>query len=534
MAPSERRLSTVLFLDIVGSTRIASDIGDHRWQELLGQFRRIVRAELKKFGGREVNTQGDSFLATFQEPVRAIRAASAIAGAVHEVGTEVRLGIHTGEIEFVEGGNVAGLAVHIGARVMSLAGPAEILVTSTVRELVVGSGVGFEDFSIHELKGVPGTWQLFAVTQVDGSPVPKPLDAADAAARIATVEPPSFLVRRRIGVLVGAGLAVAAVVVALIALFGSGGGGAAGQQSGAGGSGGSGGAGTITLLKVDPHTGQILHELRDQYYSKHLPGTLRSVNGALWQYVPDHLVHRDLATGKVVDTVDVGTEEGISDITIGFGSFWVARANGVLVRLDAISGREQATVDVGRRVVSLGVDGQAVWYLDEHAILGRIDPVTNVISHKYGVGAAQGRVVPLAGSVWICDCDNHRIVQFDPVAQKVARTVEIPEHGFLIGVDSTRGQTMWVLDTEGSTVTPLDAATGQPGQPLGFGGQLHYAQIGFGSIWLASGTHLFKVDLSTHQKQSIAMPPGVSAGGIAIDEQTNSLWVQNCGCPLNE
>jgi hypothetical protein len=532
MPPSERRLSTVLFLDIVGSTRIASDIGDHRWQELLGQFRRIVRAELKKHGGREVNTQGDSFLATFQEPVRAIRAASAIAGAVHEVGTEVRLGIHTGEIEFVEADNVAGLAVHIGARVMSLAGPAEILVTSTVRELVVGSKVKFEDFSVHELKGVPGTWQLFAVTEVDDSAVPKPLEAADAAARIAAVEPAALLVRRRIGLLVGAGLAVAVVAAVLIALLNGGGAEtAAGHSPRAGGS--AGAPGTITLLKVDPRTGQILHVLRDQYYSEHLPGTLRSVNGALWQYVPDHLIHRDLATGKVVDSVDAGTEEGISDLTIGFGSFWVARANGLVVRLDATSGREQATIDVGRRVISMGVDDQAVWYLDEHGILGRFDTVSNVISHKYGVGA-QGRVVPLAGSVWICDCDNHRIVQFDPVAQKVVKTVDIPEHGFLIGVDSTKGATMWLLDPEGSTVTPLDAATGQPGQPLGFGGQLHYAQIGFGSIWLAAGAHLFKVDLSTHEKQSIAMPPGVSAGGIAIDEQTNSLWVQNCGCPLNE
>jgi class 3 adenylate cyclase len=113
--PSERRLATVLFLDIVGSTRIASDIGDHRWQELLGQFRRLVRLDLKKHGGREINTQGDSFLATFQEPVRAIRSAFAIAGAVQQLGIEVRLGVHTGGIEWLDGGNVAGLAVHIGA-----------------------------------------------------------------------------------------------------------------------------------------------------------------------------------------------------------------------------------------------------------------------------------------------------------------------------------------------------------------------------------------------------------------------------------
>jgi class 3 adenylate cyclase/streptogramin lyase len=524
--PSERRLATVLFLDIVGSTGIASDIGDHRWQELLGQFRRLVRLELKKQGGREIDTQGDSFLATFQEPVRAVRSALAIAGAVQQLGIEVRLGVHTGEIEWLDGGNVAGLAVHIGARVMSLAGPAEILVTSTVKELVVGSRVRFEDFSIHELKGVPGTWQLFAVTEVDGSPTPMPLAAWEASARISAVEPPAFLVRRRVSVLVGAGLGLAVIAGVLAVVLGGRG------SNPASTSGASPSPGTITLLKVDPKSGQIVHELRDRYYSEHLPGTLRSVNGALWQYVPDHLVRRDLATGKVVDTVDIGTEEGVGDITIGFGSFWVARSDGVVLRLDAVSGRQLATIDNGSPVGSLGVDDEAVWSLDDGGTLGRIDALTNEIRHKYEVGA-QGRVVPLAGSVWICDCDHHRIIQFDPVAQKVVRTVEIPEHGFLIGVDSTKGETMWVLDTEGSTVTPLDAATGLPGQPLGFGGQLHYAEIGFDSIWLAAGANLYRVDLTTKEKKTIPMPPGVSAGGIAIDQQSGSLWVQNCGCPIN-
>jgi hypothetical protein len=421
------------------------------------------------------------------------------------------------------------LAVHIGARVMSLAGPAEILVTSTVKELVVGSGVGFEDFSIHELKGVPGTWQLFAVAEVDGQPVPKPLQAAEASARIAAVEPESFLVRRRLGVLIGAGVLVAAIIAVVAFVLSGGNGGKTGGQPT---SLGSPTPGTITLLKVDPHSGQILHQLRDQYYSHHLPATLRSVNGALWQYVPDHLVHRDLETGGVVDSVDVGTEAGISDITIGFGSFWIARSDGTIVRLDATSGRQQATIDAGGEIGSLGVDDQSVWYVGEDGTLGRIDPLSNQIHHKYPIGA-HGRVVPLEGFVWICDCDNHRIVQFDPGTQKVVKTVTIPEHGFLIGVDSTNGNTLWLLDTEGSTVTPLDARSGTPGQPLGFEGQLHYAEIGFGSIWLAAGAHVYKVDLSTKAKQVIAMPTDVSAGGLAIDEQTNSLWVENCGCPIN-
>jgi streptogramin lyase len=140
----------------------------------------------------------------------------------------------------------------------------------------------------------------------------------------------------------------------------------------------------------------------------------------------------------------VGARE-IGDIAVGFGSFWVARLNGVIVRLDAISGRQQATVDPGAPVISLGVDDQAVWYLDQHGTL-----LSNEIRHKYHLGA-HGVVVPLVGSVWICDCDNHHILQFDPVAQKVVRTVDIPEHGFLVGVDSS----LWVENC-GCPVQRLD------------------------------------------------------------------------------
>ncbi len=178
-----RRLATVLFLDIVGSTHVASDLGDARWSTLLTGFRKVVRTELKAHHGHEENFTGDGFLATFTEPAQAIAAGVEIARSVQDLGIDVRVGIHTGEVETIEG-HLGGVAVHIGARVMSLAGPAEVLVTSTVKDLMHGSSIGFEDVAAHELKGVPGTWQLVAVRSIDGEPVPSPIDPADAVARL--------------------------------------------------------------------------------------------------------------------------------------------------------------------------------------------------------------------------------------------------------------------------------------------------------------------------------------------------------------
>jgi class 3 adenylate cyclase/pimeloyl-ACP methyl ester carboxylesterase len=158
----ERVLKTVLFTDIVGSTEKAAEIGDRRWHELLDEHDAAIRRELERFRGQEVKATGDGFLAAFDGPARAIRCARAIADGAHGLGFEIRAGLHTGECE-LRGDDLAGIAVHTGARVASLAGPGEVLVTSTVRDLVAGSGIEFTDRGRHELKGVPGEWQVLAV-----------------------------------------------------------------------------------------------------------------------------------------------------------------------------------------------------------------------------------------------------------------------------------------------------------------------------------------------------------------------------------
>jgi class 3 adenylate cyclase len=158
----DRVLATVMFTDVVGSTKRAASLGDRRWRELLDAHDKAVRRQLAAFRGREVKATGDGFLAIFDGPARAIRCACAIRQAASELHIDIRVGLHTGEIE-LRGDDVGGIGVHIAARVSTLAGPGEVLVSKTVTDLVAGSGLQFEDRGEYELKGVPGTWKLFAV-----------------------------------------------------------------------------------------------------------------------------------------------------------------------------------------------------------------------------------------------------------------------------------------------------------------------------------------------------------------------------------
>jgi pimeloyl-ACP methyl ester carboxylesterase len=160
--PIDRVLATVLFTDIVGSTEKASSLGDRRWRDLLDTHHATIRRNLARFRGHEIDTAGDGFLATFDGPARGVRCACVIADEIRPLGIEIRAGLHTGECE-TNGDDVGGIAVHIGARVVALAGAGEVLVSSTVKDLVAGSGLRFADRGSQSLKGIPGEWRIFAV-----------------------------------------------------------------------------------------------------------------------------------------------------------------------------------------------------------------------------------------------------------------------------------------------------------------------------------------------------------------------------------
>jgi pimeloyl-ACP methyl ester carboxylesterase len=165
----DRVLATILFTDIVGSTAKLAELGDRRWRDLVQQHHAVVRRQLVRFSGREIDTAGDGFFASFDGPARAIRCACAITEAVRGIGLDVRAGLHTGECEVVDA-KIGGIAVHIGARVAALARPGEVLVSSTVKDLVAGSGLVFEDRGEHELRNIPGKWHPHEVPRGSGQP----------------------------------------------------------------------------------------------------------------------------------------------------------------------------------------------------------------------------------------------------------------------------------------------------------------------------------------------------------------------------
>jgi class 3 adenylate cyclase len=209
-------LVTVLFTDIVGSTEIAADLGDRRWRDLVQRHHAVVRRELKRAGGRELDTAGDGFFASFERPAEAIRCACAISDEVRQLGLEIRAGLHLGEAEVLEG-KVGGMAVNVGARVMGVAKGGEVLASSTLRDAVGGSGFAFADHGAHRLKGIEGEWRLYEVTAVDGVRRSLPLTAGEARTRREFTEAVPIRRRRDRAVAVAAGaLLVGAVAAAML------------------------------------------------------------------------------------------------------------------------------------------------------------------------------------------------------------------------------------------------------------------------------------------------------------------------------
>jgi class 3 adenylate cyclase/streptogramin lyase len=521
-AKLRRRLATVVFLDIVGSTALASELGDARWRELLTRFRRIVREELRRHGGREQDTAGDGFFATFAEPAQALRGAAAIVVAVQQLGVDVRAGVHTGECEEIDG-KLGGIAVHIGSRVMALAGPAEVLTTGTVKDLVAGSGAAFDDRGAHELKGVEGTWQVFGLRAVETS-LPAPLSPDEAAARLALISPSAR--RRRLGVAVAgaAVVAAAAVAVPLLAF-----------------SGGTSATGSISLIRLDGHTGRIAAIDHDGT-TKGNWQSLRSVDGTIWQYVRQtgRLLGRDPRSGRVVHTLSLPNLECACLVALGFGSIWVlgdrvtkGTLSASVSRIDEVSGRTT------RRIVLPGtsVDGTvatgngAVWVLEHDGTLYRIDPITNRVTATFQTHAIEtNTLVPLAGVDWICECAVNSILRFDPRTHR-SKTFSIPTQAYLVGVDSSHGPTLWLLDPTGATLTAVDPKTGHAESPLGLSGDPQQAVVAFGSMWAAAGPVVDRVDLRTNERSTIEMPKGVWTGSIAADAASGTVWVGNSGSP---
>jgi class 3 adenylate cyclase/streptogramin lyase len=526
----DRRLATFLFLDVVGSTAIASELGDRRWREVLHRFRRSVHERVKARGGTEEDWAGDGLFATFPDPARAIRAAADIVGGAQELGLEVRCGVHTGEAETVEG-KLAGIGVHLAARVMAQGGAAEILTTGTVRDLVTGSHIAFEDLGTRELKGIPGQWPILRVTAIEDEPVPRPLEVEVLAARAAQVEASVRGRRRRsLVVLGGAAFGVAAAITLLIAFSG-------GEDPPAPPAADDDDR-PITVADIDTASGDADPILRDGAYSEHLWGILDVADGFLWQATPESLVQRDVETGAILNELPL--PQGWTALDGGFGYVWVAAPASGETEVSRISPLSGATKSITVEGVprDLRAGNGAIWLLSSDGTLTEIDPVKGKVVDTYQTDATRpGVVVPLAGYVWICECETGHIVQFDPRTGTIVRELDLPAEGFLFGVDSTDPETanVWLLDPRANTLTPIDPSTGEVGRPVGVGGTvITDATIVADSLWVSSQTEVSRIELADLDTDVFEVPEGISAGSIAPTPDGAHVWVANCGCPIEE
>ena len=383
-----RSLRTVVFLDTVGSTRIASELGDEGWQVLLRRELAILRRLLKQGGGHEVDVAGDGLFALFREPARAVHFAAEAALAVRELGLEIRAGVHFGECEFSEG-HPGGIVVHTGARTMSTGGPGEVIVTQTVHDLVSGGKLRFAGHGVHELKGVPGTWPLFTLTSIDDDLVAPPLPEEEAASRRreAAARPP--VVRRR--------TFLVAIMAALVASASA----------------------TYLLtrgedylpppptslnriIRVDPETGATTM----MPYLLPAGGSFPALavgEGGVWTADIAAVSHIDPTDGTLEGTVE-GIESG--PVTTGIEDVWVASSSG-LFRIDPADDEVldlRRFTDVQSFAVSVAVGGGAVWVTKIDGTLYRVSPTPGLpIEGTISLGGLPSDILIAEGGVWIAD-----------------------------------------------------------------------------------------------------------------------------------
>ena len=466
--PPERFLATILFTDMVGSTDLAARLGDRDWRRIVATHHSIIRKVLRRFGGREIDTAGDGFFASFDQPAQALKAADAMLAEVASLGLTLRAGTHTGECEMI-GSKVGGIAVHIAARVMATAEAGQVLASSTVRDLVAGSGLEFTDAGTHALKGVPGEWHLFALVR-------QALPAATADESTAATAAESQQAGSRRG-LVAARIGVAVLAVLIAGLAGAAALGAFNQPPVAPPL--EPGPDTVAVLErgsgkiVDVwsvQAGPVALELsgtrlwiaaleagvltnisttgdgREQTTGRvGRPSALAAGDGKIWVADEfDKVVSLiDEATGDVTDSVEQVLARGIA---FGSGSAWATDdlADRVL-RLDRQSGAIAQTVqlDAGSYPNGIAFGNEAIWIGNVgSSTLVVIDPISaSVVAAGISLGAVPGAIAAGQRDVWVAVRDNDQLKRVDPVSRSVSATIPVCDQPSALAVD---GETVWI------------------------------------------------------------------------------------------
>lgn len=501
----DRYLTTVLFTDIVDSTRLASDLGDRSWRELLEQHHELVRRELQRFGGREIDTAGDGFFAVFDAPARGVACALTIAAAMPVLGIQVRAGMHTGEVEEA-GGKLRGIAVHIGARIGALAGPGEVLTSSTVRDLVAGAGIDFEDRGTRELKGVPGEWHLYAggpgARFREDFPVGADTAGRDAAAARRTVE--RRLRRRRtlVGVCALVALGVAAAVVFAITRP------------------------PPSLARVDPNTAAVIDAASGRILAQVAVGTqpdgITFGAGAIWTAnTADGTVSRiDPRTRAVIQTVDVGAAP--SGLAAGFGSIWVSNSGERTVsRINTSTNHVVQTITVGNGPTAVATGAGAVWVTNAlDGTVSRIDPELGKVSGTFRVGASPGAVAANDAGVWVANADAGTVSRVDPASGATLASISVGNGPRALAFT---GGALWVGNGLDGTVSRIDPTANRVTATIEVGQEPNAIAGTASQVWVACALDggIYRIDPSTGAASRIDVGGEPQALAIAHDE----LWL---------
>ena len=497
-----RVLAAVLFTDIVNSTAVAGQVGDGRWKELIARHHAIVRRELKRFGGRELDTAGDGFYASFHEPAAAIRCACAATESIRQLGIEIRTGVHFGECEQV-GGKLGGLTVVVGARVMSLGGPGDVLVTGTVRELVAGAGFGFEDRGRHALKGVDGEWQVLAISEVDGALRPDAATPSEAEERLAGVQP--VVLRPKTWLAIGAIIVAIVVGVVFIELRG-------------------GDEGAPSLARIPPdRVGRIDPNSKTIEAAVNVDSTPTTVTvggGALWVASLDagtitrvDLVsgeHRSLSTGghpgaivldedgfvwvlnafeatlvridpnRMIAERPINLSTGTKDLAAGLGAIWVTNANdGTLTRIDVVTGTinhvELAKIGTPDGV-AVGED--AIWVAGSDGVV-KMDPRSLEAIDSWALRFPAGKIAVGDGIAWVTHPGDDQVTRIDDVTGPTVIHVGNGPLDLTVGVGA-----VWVTNTLDGTVSRIDPQTNEVTE-IRVGSSPEGVAVGDGSVWVA-------------------------------------------------
>ena len=471
-----RLLTTILFTDIVGSTELAAKLGDRAWRERLRQHHSQVRRQLRRHDGREVDTAGDGFFATFDQPVEAVHCALAVRDSVRELGIEIRAGLHFGEAE--RGEKVGGMAVVIGARVAAAADAGEILVTSTLRELVIGSELRFADRGVHTLKGVAGDWHLFAVEPLPAS-VAAPAEAPRAR-RIPVRRTPIL-----IGLAAAVGLAAIAVVVAIalpdpppdtgpnsvVRIDPDSAEVVASVQVGAGPTALSFADGSLWVAnEVDQTVSRIDTATQTNVASRGgvgVPVAIVAIGDTLW--VADGFVGRLSTIDGRTNAVSIVLDDrpGIGPMAVGFNALWlVDKLSEAVLRVDPRTHQVlEIPLPADTGPVAIAAGAEAIWVGNELTMtLARIDPETNEVAGSSIALCCRPTAIAVTGSaVWVSSAADDRLLRVDAARGTVAETIEAGdgpsalaanEEAIWVAIEGDGA--VWKLDPEGEHLATLE------------------------------------------------------------------------------